>query len=302
MLHKIIIFLDSSELYQKLYQTLFNRSGGLIPSSFNYYKNIQIRSVHCLTQDEVGIDQGQRDNDPTFAYLDDRYDHLKDFSGTEIKTIYYNPEGEIILDELPIQDADLEDFSGLTGVLEQLQKPSLEQCLDWWEVWDVPENIRRHSSVVARSAYVVAMKMRKKGISLDPILTHRAGLVHDLDKIDTLDESVVHGVMGADFLDEQGYSKVGEIVRDHIMSTIIDAGFESHSWENKLVFFCDKLVEGDELVPFDQRLTALKIRYPYYVKKMERAESAIWDLSDEICRILDIESHEGLVEMLKETL
>ena len=302
MLHKLIIFLDSSELYQKLYQTLFNRSGGLIPSSFNYYKNIQIRSVHCLTQDEVGIDQGQRDNDPMLAYLDDRYDRLKDFSGTEIKTIYYNPGGEIILDELPIQDVDLNDFSGLTGVLEQLQKPCLAQCLDWWEVWGVPENIRRHSNVVARSAYVLGMKMREKDISLDPILAHRAGLVHDLDKIDTLDESGTHGALGADFLEAQGYHEVGEIVRDHIMSTILHDDFQSRSWENKLVFFCDKLVEGDELVPFDQRLAALKIRYPYYVKKMEKAESAIWDLSDEICRILDVASHEGLIEMLRETL
>ena len=302
MLHKIIIFLDSSELYQKLYQTLFNRSGGLIPSSFNYYKNIQIRSVHCLTQDEVSIDQGQRDNDPMLAYLDDRYDRLKDFSGTEIKTIYYNPGGEIILDELPIQDVDLNDFSGLTGVLEQLQKPCLAQCLDWWEVWGVPENIRRHSNVVARSAYVLGMKMREKDISLDPILAHRAGLVHDLDKIDTLDESGAHGALGANFLETQGYHEVGQIVRDHIMSTILHDDFQSRSWENKLVFFCDKLVEGDELVPFDQRLAALKIRYPYYVKKMEKAESAIWDLSDEICRILDVASHEGLIEMLRETL
>lgn len=302
MLYDLRIFLDSPDLYQKLYQTLFNRSGDLIPTSFIYDKNIQIRSVHCLTQDEVSIDQGQRDNDPTLAYLDDRYDRLKDFSGTETKTIYFNPGGEIIIGELPIQDVDLEDFAGVAGVLEQLQKPSLAQCLDWWEVWNVPENIRRHSTVVAQLAYVVAMKMRGKGISLDPILAHRAGLVHDLDKIDTLDESSVHGAMGADFLEEQGYAEIGEIVRDHIMSTVLHADFESRSWENKLVFFCDKLVEGDELVPFDQRLAALKKRYPYYIKTMEKAESAIWDLSDEICRILDVASHEGLVEMLRETL
>jgi hypothetical protein len=71
-------------------------------------------------------------------------------------------------------------------------------------------------------------------------------------------------------------------------------------WEVKLVFFCDKLVEGNELVTFDQRLDALKIRYPYYVEKMERAESAIWDMSAEICEILDIPSHAELVELLRD--
>jgi putative hydrolase of the HAD superfamily len=296
------IFLDSPEFYQKLYQALFNRSGDVIPQAFSLNQNIQIRLVNCTTTDEAGMDQGQRDNGQELAYLDDRYDRLKDFLGTEIKTIWYNPGGEIISAALPIQDVDLDDFSGLAGVLEQLQKPSLAQCLDWWEVWEVPENIRRHSTVVAWSAYVLGMMMRKKGISLDPILAHRAGLVHDIDKMDTLEESGAHGVMGADFLVEQGYPEVGEIVRGHIMSTILHDDFESRSWENKLVFFCDKLVEGDELVPFDQRLAALKIRYPHYVKKMEKAESGIWNLSDEICGMLGIKSHEGLVEVLRERL
>ena len=296
MYHNAKIFLDSPDLYQAVYRCVFDQPGESVPKSFSYNEHMHFQLIDLLPGDGIQVEQYQE----VLAYLDGRYEALRNYTNSEIKTIWYNPEGEIVDDKFPIQDVDITDFTTLKDVLTMIDKPSLAQCMDWWEEWDVPENIRHHSTVVARSAYVVAMKMRKKGISLDPILAHRAGLVHDLDKIDTLHESGAHGMIGADFLAARGYPKVGKIVRDHIMSTINHSDFESRSWENKLVFFCDKLVEGDELVPFDRRLAALKIRYPFYVEKMERAESAIWDLSDEICGILGVKSHVGLVEMLRE--
>jgi putative hydrolase of the HAD superfamily len=160
--------------------------------------------------------------------------------------------------------------------------------------------VRAHSAVVARSAYVLAVMMRNRGISVDPMLTHRGGLLHDIDKIATLKMDGAHGRVGAEFLDAQGYPRLAEILREHIMTRLMRPEAQDWGWEVKLVFFCDKLVEGNELVTFDQRLDALKIRYPYYVEKMERAESAIWDMSAEICEILDIPSHAELVELLRD--
>jgi len=34
---------------------------------------------------------------------------------------------------------------------------------------------------------------------------------------------------------------------------------------------------------------------------MERAAPSIWALSDEICTLVGVEDHEGLIEMLKES-
>ena len=292
------IFLKSSNLYKDLYQAFFITEDGNMPPSFVYNGQFQVRLIHQCLEENNANDQDHSQN----AYLDDRYDALKSCPNSCDRTIWYNPGGEMVNHELPFQDVDILKFESLKDISRLLDKPTLAQCLAWWEEWEMPDNIRRHSTVVARSAYVLAVKMREKGITLDPILAHRAGLIHDIDKIDTLHEGGAHGVMGADFLQAQGYPEMAKIVRDHIMSTIINPEAKSRSWENKLVFFCDKLVEGDELVPFDQRLEALRARYPYYVEKMAEAEPYIWEMSDEICEILGIESHAGLIGMLKESL
>jgi len=295
MYRNVTIDLNSQVLYKNLYQIFCGPIDENIPGVFTYGDQFQARLIHQRPEE---YDKNNHDHSKMIL-MDDRYDVLAMYAQSGIKTIWYNPGGEIVNDELPLHDVDIGDLAALRTITTLLHKPSLAKCQEWWEEWNVPENIRRHSTVVARSVYVLAVKMRTRGISLDPILAHRAALLHDIDKIDTLEESGVHGVMGADFLTKQGFSEIAKIVRDHIMSTINHSDFENRSWENKLVFFCDKLVEGDELVPFDERLAALKIRYPHYVETMERAESAIWDLNEEICRILEVSSHEALIEMLR---
>ncbi len=296
------IYLVSQSLYEKLYLTFFGESGDAIPGYFLYNEHIRFHLCDRFPGDATRINQIQTAEQDETAFLDDRYDFLKDVSDPWIKTIWYNPGGEIVGEGMPIQDLDISHFEELKEVKTLLHKPSLTDCLAWWDEWNLPDNIRRHSSIVARSAYVLAVKMRHLGIAVDPILAHRAGLLHDIDKIDTLKKSGAHGKVGADFLAGQGFPEIAKIVREHIMSTILHPDAVRRSWENKLVFFCDKLVEGDNLVSFDERLAALKIRYPDYVKTMERAESAIWALSDEICEILGISSHVGLIEMLKDDL
>jgi len=136
-------------------------------------------------------------------------------------------------------------------------------------------------------------------LEIDPILTHRGGLLHDLDKIETLRLSGAHGKKAAAFIEKKGYPEAAVIVREHIMSTILNPNADNRSWEVKLVFFCDKLAEGDQLVPFNQRLTALYERYPGYRNIMQQAEGPIWQMSDQICSILSIPNHESLIAMLK---
>jgi putative nucleotidyltransferase with HDIG domain len=178
-------------------------------------------------------------------------------------------------------------------------KPTLQQCFDWWDEWEVPENIRQHSTVVARAAYLLAVMLRSSGEDVDPILAHRGGMLHDIDKIQTLELTGAHGALGADFIHKQGFPEVGRMVKGHIMSTILEAHFDERGWENKLVFFCDKLVEGNKLVPFNERLNHLYERYPRYQEMMKKSEASVWALSKEICAILDLGEHEDLIDILR---
>ena len=244
--------------------------------------------------------QAFRQNGTDAAYLGAEYKDIQAFTKVGWRTIWFNKAGKLLPDRIPVHDGEVRTLDALEGIPDLMAKPTLSQCLSWWDEWSLPENIRQHALTVARCAYILAVMMADRGINLDPILAHRGGMLHDLDKIETLHGAEPHGEPGAVFVEGKGYRELADIVRGHILHTILDPQSNHRSWENKLVFFCDKLVEGDQIVPFNERLNALKKRYPLYRETMEKAESAVWDLSDQICTILSIPDHDALVSILQQ--
>ena len=235
------------------------------------------------------------------AFMTELYPPALPNTAPGLRTLWLNRSGTVTLDMIPAHDAELTDLDGLRDALQGLgEKPSLAQIFAWWDAWDLPENVRAHSMTVAWAAYTLGVMLRKRGMHLDPILAHRGGLVLDLDKIETLHLQGAHGVRSKSFLGEQGYPILAEMVSDHIMHTILEPDAAERRWESKLVFFCDKCVEGDQIVTFDQRLEKLQERYPQYQQSMLQAEGPIWALSDQICSILGMARHAGMIAMLKE--
>jgi len=303
MTDKLELWLTSPQLYERIFLCLIDHDGsGEMPDCFNFDDRYRFALVPTSFVEKEINTFSRKNPDSNPVLFDDCYQNVRHFSTQGMKTIWFNPGGKLVEDGLPRHDGEIQSLDDVVKIYSLLHNPSMAQCRAWLDAWDVPDNVRSHSSVVARSAYILAVKMRNKGIAVDSILAHRAGLLHDIDKIDTLNKSGAHGNVGENFFIEQGYPEIAKIVREHIMSTILDPDAADRSWENKLVFFCDKLVEGDQIVPFDQRLAALRRRYPEYMAEMQRAEMPIWDLSEEICSILGIFSHEGLIEMLKAVL
>ena len=234
------------------------------------------------------------------VYLDDHYAQLKMMAAYNWRSLWYNPGCAIAPDPVPVHDGELSTLDALDQVALLLTKPTLSQCYAWLDAWAVPENIRRHAELVAWMAYVLGVLLSDQGVQLDPILAHRGGLLHDLDKLHTLDHAQPHGEMGAAFLAQKGHPGLAEIVSGHVMRTALQADKTSLTWETRLVFFCDKLAEEDRIVPFDVRLRALKERYPVFSGVMDQAAPYVWMLSEDICSILSIPSHENLINILSE--
>ncbi|MFU8826814.1 MAG: HD domain-containing protein, partial [Brevefilum sp.] len=232
----------------------------------------------------------------TLACMADRYETLRTCANHGFRTVWYNPQIDFAPDAVPIHDGELSHFGALEQIPALLKKPSLSTCFAWLDAWHVADNIRRHASLVAWMAYVLGVMLQRKGIHLDPILAHRGGLLHDLDKLLTLDPSKKHGALGAAFMRDQGHADLAEIISGHVMRSGLVT--ERLSWESKLVFFCDKLAEQDRIVPFDVRLAALKKRYPDFEEVMRMAEPTIWELNDQICSILAIPDHKRLIKLL----
>ena len=239
-----------------------------------------------------------RNGGGTSIFMDEVYENVSRNKGQFDLVLWMNASNALAPESMPEPDIDISQFEQLARVRSFAPRPSVGQCLDWWEEWKLPENVQRHVTEVASAAYKLAVWMRQAGINVDPILTHRAGLVHDLDKIDTLHQAGAHGHVSAAFLADQGYSELAEIVRNHLLSMFLAKDLSAFSWEMKLVNFCDKLVEGDQIVPIPVRFSALKQRYPHSHGLLDATEPYLWQLNDEICSILSLDGHEALIAEL----
>ncbi len=230
-------------------------------------------------------------------YLSAQYHQIYAFQKAGFRTAWLNPEGFLV--KKPRHDLDLVDLKELKDQQRHLdQIPIFQQCCTWLDQWQVPENVRRHTTRVADLAYALAVALRVQGVQVDPVLTHRGGLLHDLDKIATLSEPRQHSLLGADFIEKQGYQQLSKIIRSHVMHAILERDESDWTWEERLVYFCDKLVEGDQLVSFPVRLAALKKRYPDYQLVLDRSAPAVFALSERISSILSISNHEKLISYL----
>lgn len=201
------------------------------------------------------------------------------------RAIWYNPNFASAPGLLPVECADIHRMDSLLQALPAVNLPALPDCLDWLFQEGASLNLLQHVQTTAAIAYLLALKLRACGASVDPILAHRGGLLHDLAKIQSVrnpQPGVHHGEMAARMLEKRSQPRLAEIARRHMLFDILEDEKAPHTWEQKLVFFADKLTEGSRLVPLEQRLEALTHRYRIDPIQIEAVSPALISLQDEI--------------------
>jgi len=66
------------------------------------------------------------------------------------------------------------------------------------------------------------------------------------------------------------------------MFTLLDPARRPAMWEEKLVHYVDKIVEGDTVVSVAERFEALRRRYPEHAEEYVRCLPAVLELEVEI--------------------
>jgi putative nucleotidyltransferase with HDIG domain len=203
-----------------------------------------------------------------------------------LHTIWLNSKGVELNKGIPYHDAENPNLGEIIRVIETKFPPTIETCDKWLDEYHVPGNIRRHMQAVADNAYKLAVKLLHTNVDVDPIMVHRAGWLHDIGK---LQESTVkrdHGEVGADILREKGEAELAEIIEKHIVESILREPFHEWSWNTKIVFYVDKLFDGETRMDITDRLNRLGIRYPKSKKELEKALPFILALENEIKLLL----------------
>ena len=224
-------------------------------------------------------------------------DYKSDILGAKAvgwQAVWYNPTGQDVPGSIPFQDGEISSMADLPRTLEGLHLPNCPTCLGWLEERGTPYNILAHVQMVAAAAYLLAVWLRKKGIAVDPVLTHRGGLVHDLGKMDSIRSGYErgnhgdHAALAKELLLARGQPELAEIADRHMLCQDPASPRRPRSWEEKLVHFADKLVEGNRPVSLQERVAALQTRYPAFAHEITGSLPILVEMEQEICTHLEI--------------
>lgn len=176
------------------------------------------------------------------------------------------------------------------------------------EEFRVPLHVRRHCAAVADFCVELGEKLIKAGIKIDLKLLRHAALLHDLlrvidfktfepekfpdpitaEDVDFLKKlrekyrGMHHADAVAQILRERGCSDIASVVEKHKYVQIKD-GFKT--WEEKILYYGDKRIKHNKVVPLAERLAdGRKRNYPY-IKGEEpddELDKGVFELEKEI--------------------
>ena len=233
--------------------------------------------------------------------------YIDDITGPKAagwKAIWLNPGHHAAPGLLPLQDAGIAHLSDLDETIEHLTLPDYPTCVSMLIQSGASHNLIQHVSTVAAAAYQFSLWLQSNRIEVDPILAHRGGLLHDLGKMKALrlgEKKNDHGQMGAQLLMQSGLPQLADVAQRHLLFAILDSSSGPQTWEQKLVYFADKLAEGSRLVTVQERITALKNRYHIDNDLINRLMPALLGLQEQISSAIKMTPDEWFTE-LKENL
>ena len=137
--------------------------------------------------------------------------------------------------------------------------PTQEQCFLLMCRMKMMDHIVVHSMQVCRVAVYLAENLNSERSRFNPDLIRAAALLHDITKTRSFKTEENHALTGGQFLAEQGYPEVGELVRQHVR---LDAYPDPVTLgEAEIINYADKRVLHDKIVGLDKRLEYILERY-----------------------------------------
>ena len=148
---------------------------------------------------------------------------------------------------------------------------------------------------MAAIAYQLACWLNERGVSVSPLLAQRGAMLHDIKKMESIrrrgqtePHKNDHARMAHDLLIERGLPELAEIADRHMPVSAGQPQRTPRTWEEKLVHYADKLAEGSRLVTLEERLAALRARYPDFAGELDASQPYLFALQDELCAHLGL--------------
>jgi uncharacterized protein len=157
--------------------------------------------------------------------------------------------------------------------------PTRKECLAILAEYHVPPHMVNHSKAVAKLAVFLAHRLNEKGAAVDVTLLEGACLLHDLLRVHDFKESdfnrfkrtlpeeekakwrrlrekykaMTHEDAAYDVLKER-YPALALTIKRHRYMAMLDEKDRPEEWEEKLLYYADKRVMHERIVPLKERL------------------------------------------------
>ncbi len=150
--------------------------------------------------------------------------------------------------------------------------PTNEECFRMMDKYQMLDNIKLHSLVVANVAYLISTSLLDAGIIISIEKVVAGALMHDIGKTQSLTSGQDHSKVGMQICLENAFDEIADIVAEHVR--LKNYSMDGRFFEKEIVFYSDKRVKHDEVVSLDERLAYILERYG---KDNEERCSAIRD-------------------------
>ena len=137
--------------------------------------------------------------------------------------------------------------------------PTVKECFEFMEKYEMLENIRAHSVVVEKVANLIARGLIDTGIDLMIEKITAGALLHDIGKSLCLHTGGDHAVKGEEICVQNRLEEIADIVREHITLQSYQPG--AAICEKEIIYYADKRVNHDLVVSLEERLSYLLKRY-----------------------------------------
>jgi len=133
--------------------------------------------------------------------------------------------------------------------MQNFKIPTIEDCFKLLKQCQTPKHIVRHCEVAADFAVELARKISANGTDVNIDFVHRACLLHDIMRL----RGHCHEEEAYELLKED-YPQLALAVRKHAYRSLLDEKLKPQTIEEKIVYYADKRVMHDKVVPLKERL------------------------------------------------
>ncbi len=173
--------------------------------------------------------------------------------------------------------------------------PDTSECIALLRKHQVPSHIVGHSVMVARVSVSLGCILNRinsdqGGGNIDIRLVEAAGLLHDIAKMECINQLCEHAQRGAEILNACGCPEVAHLVRQHVALDRPVAEYREVD-EAMVLNYADKRVMHTEFVSLERRFEDLIERYGTTAERKRRIELMYQEtkfMENMIFRIADI--------------